>query len=69
LRQYQNQYTEAFENLLSKFEKSATDLSHAQLSSADHPDNNEQILQAVQEQFGSIKKIVAESAREKVSGT
>ncbi|MBX9723211.1 MAG: hypothetical protein K2X81_17540 [Candidatus Obscuribacterales bacterium] len=69
LRQYQNHYSEAFENLLSKFEKSAADLSHSQSSSLDHPDNNEQILQAVQEQFGSIKKIVVESAREKISGT
>lgn len=69
LRQYQNHYAELFTSLLSKFEKASNDMLTSQTASRDDSKNTQQALALVQEQFGSIKKIVSECARDKVSET
>lgn len=70
LRQYQNNYAEQFQNLLSKFERSATDLaSNSQEVASENTTDDEQILATVNEQCSKIKRFAADQSREKVSAT
>lgn len=69
LRQYQNHYSEQFENQLNKFEKLANEAANAQTASVDGSANTDQVLASIQEQFGSVKKLISEMSREKVSET
>ena len=69
LRQYQNHYAEQFENLLTKFEKSATDFANAQVATPELSSNREQIIEGINEKFNSLKKTVSESTREEISST
>lgn len=70
LKQYQNNYAEQFQNLLSRFERTAADLS----SRSEQPDNesgkgDDEIVALVNEQCSKIKKLASEQSREKVSAT
>ena len=69
LRQYQNHYSEQFENQLNKFEKLANDIASAQSGNDDGAANADQVLASIQDQFANVKKLVAENSREQVSET
>lgn len=69
LRQYQNQYSERFESLLAKYEKSAGDLAAANASPEAEQGDHSEIIEKINEKFADLKKSIAESARNKVANT
>lgn len=66
LRSYQNQYSEQFESLFAKFEKSATDLSQEEVIAPDQSRDSE-IMNKLKEQFTTLKKSLGEESKSGVS--
>lgn len=69
LRQYQNNYAEQFHNLLTRFERSASDLSSRSVPVNEASTGDEDLLAVVTEQCGKIKKLSSDQSRERVSAT
>jgi hypothetical protein len=69
LRQFQNRYAEQYENLLTRFEKSAADFLDSRTPSEDVAGNPEQSVAGVNDRFAVIRKTVSESVKDRIAAT
>ena len=67
LRNYQNHYSEQFDNLLAKFEKAAAELSHEETVAPDQAIDNE-LIASLEEQFATLKKGLLEETKNGIAG-
>ena len=66
LRNYQSHYTEQFESLFSKFEKTATELSHEEVVAPDQ-NRDAETINKLKEQFTSFKKTMSDESKNGVT--